>query len=180
MIGTKRLLELVKNNNLVEGLCERELTNPEGEGFDLRVGSVYRLGSGERFLGVNQRATPVVHKVADYSFNDNEIYELAAEKYVLFKTIEKVNLPKDISVLFTPRTTLQRCGVQFLSSNASPGYCGELTFGFKNLSDKSFYLEMGARVCSALFFEVGEIFSEYRGQWQEGRVSTGGESEEQV
>ena len=47
IIGTKRLLELVKDPciRLVEGLCERELANPEGEGFDLRVGEVYYLGN---------------------------------------------------------------------------------------------------------------------------------------
>ncbi len=37
MIGTKELLKLVKKKKLVENLCDRELQNPEGTGFDLRI-----------------------------------------------------------------------------------------------------------------------------------------------
>ena len=50
ILGPKKLLQLVKTKKLVEGLSERELTNPEGAGFDLRVGEVYEI-SGNAFLG---------------------------------------------------------------------------------------------------------------------------------
>ena len=36
IIGPKKLLQLVKTKQLVEGLADRELTTPEGAGFDLR------------------------------------------------------------------------------------------------------------------------------------------------
>ncbi len=49
MIGTKELLRLVKECNLVEGLCERELNNPEGAGFDLRVERYFRLKKERHF-----------------------------------------------------------------------------------------------------------------------------------
>ncbi|KKP65265.1 MAG: Deoxycytidine deaminase, partial [Candidatus Roizmanbacteria bacterium GW2011_GWC2_35_12] len=35
ILGPKILLKLVKEKNLVEGLADRELTTPEGAGFDL-------------------------------------------------------------------------------------------------------------------------------------------------
>ena len=37
VLGPKALLQLVKKAKLVENLSERELTNPEGAGFDLRL-----------------------------------------------------------------------------------------------------------------------------------------------
>ena len=37
ILGPKKLLELVKKKKLVENLAHRELTNPEGAGFDLRL-----------------------------------------------------------------------------------------------------------------------------------------------
>jgi len=43
ILGVDRLLELVKTEKLVENLSERELTNPEGAGFDLRLGEIYEL-----------------------------------------------------------------------------------------------------------------------------------------
>jgi len=43
ILGPNELLRLVKEENLVEGLSERELANPEGAGFDLRLGKLFRL-----------------------------------------------------------------------------------------------------------------------------------------
>jgi len=180
MIGTKRLLELVKEINLVENLCERELTNPEGEGFDLRVGEVYDIEGKDSFLGIIDRATPETSLIKSYNPHKSELIIFNPGDYRLIKTIEKLNLPNNISVLFTPRTTLQRSGIQLITSNASPGYSGGLTFGMKNIGKNKFTLELGARIATALFFETSENISNYRGQWTGGRVSTQGKEEEQV
>ena len=51
MIGTKELLKLCKECKLVENLCERELKNPEGSGFDLRAGEIFKINEGDAFLG---------------------------------------------------------------------------------------------------------------------------------
>ena len=58
VLGIKELLKLVKESNLVENLSERELTNPEGAGFDLRLGELYKLQGGKAFLGEFERETP--------------------------------------------------------------------------------------------------------------------------
>ncbi len=180
MIGTKKLLELVKSINLVENLCERELTNPEGEGFDLRVGEVYDIKGGDSFLGITDRATPETNLIKSYNPHKNEFIIFNPGDYRLIKTIEKVNLPDNISALFTPRTTLQRSGILLITSNASPGYSGELTFGMKNIGKNKFTLELGARIATVLFFETSENISKYRGQWKGGRVSTEGQKETQI
>ena len=43
ILGITKLLELVREKKLVENLCERELKNPEGAGFDLRIGEIYGI-----------------------------------------------------------------------------------------------------------------------------------------
>jgi len=178
MIGTKELLRFVKEQKLVENLCERELTNPEGAGFDLRVGEVFLIDKGEAFLGETQRFTPEVKSIAS-SGKEKEV-TLAPGDYVLVKTMEKINLPSDIAAIFRPRSTLQRCGVALFTATASPGYSGELTFGMKNVGNNSFRLELGARIAHIIFFNTTENQSDYRGQWQNGRVSTQGTKETQV
>jgi len=178
MIGTKELLELVKEQNLVEDLCDRELENPEGAGFDLRVGEVFIIEGGEAFLGESERHTPKAGSIAKYG--EKKEIVLKPGDYVLIKTIEKVNLPKDVAAIFRPRSTLQRSGIGLFTATASPGYCGELTFGMCNLGKNDFRLELGARVVHILFFKTSENHSEYRGQWQGGRVSTQGQNEMQV
>ncbi len=178
MIGTKELLRLVRENKLVENLCSRELENPEGAGFDLRVGEVHNIKEGEAFLGEETRKTPETELLAVHGKDKGII--LKPGDFVLVKTIEKVNLPKDIAAIFRPRSTLQRCGVGLFTAAASPGYCGELTFGMCNHGKGDFKLEMGARIAHIIFFNTGENMSEYRGQWQNGRVSTDGKTELQV
>lgn len=186
IIGTKKLLELVNDPNirLVEGLCERELTNPEGEGFDFRVGELYEIIGKKGFLGNIKRLTPEIRTIASYdsNFSEEEQTTVTIEPgdYLLLKTLERINLPYDISLRFEPRTTLQRSGIFFRSSNASPGYSGELTFALKNEGPVEFGLQMGARICTAIFEETSENISGYRGQWNGGRVSTQGVHEKQV
>ncbi|MEK6819937.1 MAG: dCTP deaminase [Nanoarchaeota archaeon] len=178
MIGTNELLKLVRENKLVENLSERELTNPEGAGFDLRVGEIFIIKEGESFLGETERFTPDVKSIAKYGSSKGII--LQPGDFVLVKTIEKVNLPKDIAAIFRPRSTLQRSGIGLFTATANPGYSGELTFGMSNMGKNNFRLEMGARIAHILFFSTSENFSAYRGQWQGGRVSTEGKRETQV
>ena len=65
ILGIKKLHELVNEIKLVENLCERELNNPEGAGFDLRLGEVYEL-EGDGFLGVEERSTPTINLLSKY------------------------------------------------------------------------------------------------------------------
>lgn len=178
MIGTMELLELVKNKKLVENLCEREISNPEGAGFDLRAGEIYIIKEGEAFLGENERHTPETECIAKYDINKD--YVLKPGEYVLVKTIEKLNTPYNIAPHVKPRSTLQRCGVGLYVAPISPGYSGELTFGMCNHGRNNFKIEMGARIAHIQFFKTGENISAYRGQWQGGRVSTEGKKEVQV
>ena len=178
MIGTKELLRLVKEQNLVENLSERELTNPEGAGFDLRVGEVFKIKEGDSFLGETERFTPDVESVAVYGKEKD--FTLKPGEFILVKTMEKVNLPSNIATIFRPRSTLQRSGVAMFTATGSPGYKGELTFGMSNLGKSNFRFELGARVVHILFFDTSENLSDYRGQWQGGRISTDGKKEIQV
>jgi dUTP pyrophosphatase len=181
MIGTKELLRLVKENRLVEGLCDRELNEPEGSGFDLRAGEFFKL-EGNAFLGIKDRKTPSSVSLVKYNSEIDSTFDLMPGQYVLVKTIEKVNIPKDIVALVRPRTTNFRSGVSLHSGPIHPGYCGELTFGLKNeTNDIIVSYEMGSRIAHILFdYLAGDIISAYRGQWQGGRVSTLGETEKQV
>jgi len=46
-------------------LCKRELENPEGAGFDLRMGEIFEL-EGDGFLGVEERNTPNSKSIAKH------------------------------------------------------------------------------------------------------------------
>jgi deoxycytidine triphosphate deaminase len=168
IISPKQLLKLVKSKKLVEGLSERELTNPEGAGFDLRLGEVYKI-SGKAFLGETHRQTPDVTSVA--VFGKQKSIKIKSGDFFLAKTIEKINLPLNLSAVILPRTTTFRSGLFLRTGPVQPGYEGELTFGLKNEGPITVEIEMGARFAHILFHEIKGVGSKYRGQWQGGRVS---------
>lgn len=177
ILGVSELLSLVREKKLVENLSERELTNPEGAGFDFRIGTLYRV-KGKGFLGVHERETPEMEEIVNYSSEEKHSVSLEPHMYYVMKTIERVNTPNDIAILFRPRSTLYRSGIALFTGNVSPGYAGELNFGIMNLRDELFTLEMGARVCHAMFYQVVGETASYRGQWQGGRTTTDGKEKQ--
>ncbi|MEK7572000.1 MAG: dCTP deaminase [Patescibacteria group bacterium] len=170
VLGPKILLALVKKQKLVEGLSERELTNPEGAGFDLRLGEVFKI-SGEAFLGETHRKTPEIESVLVYDEKKKQSIKIKPGDFFLVKTIEKINLPIDLSAVILPRTTTFRSGLFIRTGPIQPGYSGELTFGLKNEGPITVEIEMGARFMHVIFHEIKGEGSQYRGQWQGGRVS---------
>ncbi|MFA5136764.1 MAG: hypothetical protein WC489_05215 [Patescibacteria group bacterium] len=171
ILGPKLLLQLVKEKKLVEGLAKRELESPEGAGFDLRLGEVYEI-SGTAFLGIDERETPKVKLVASYEEGKKNTITLKPGDFYLVTTYEKVNTPLDICIQFKPRTTTFRSGLNLRTGNAAPGYSGKLTFGLKNDGPVTVTLELGCRFVHAQFYRVEKGGTQYRGQWQGGRVTT--------
>ena len=170
ILGPKILLKLVKEKKLVENLAERELTAPEGAGFDLRLGELYKI-SGTAFLGVTHRETPKIEKVAEYG-KGKQVFTVKPGEFYLATTMEKVNTPLDLTINFKPRTTTFRSGLFLRTGNVAPGYCGKLTFALKNEGPLPVKLEMGCRIVHAQFEWVDGGGSQYKGQWQGGRVTT--------
>ncbi len=171
-IGPKILLKLVKDNKLVENLSERELTNPEGAGFDIRLGEVFELkNSTGNFLGITERKTPDVKSLATFKSEKEKLFTFKKGNYYLVKTIETVNLPKEIAGHIFTRSTLFRSGLLLEVTQIAPGYCGELTFGLYNAGKMDIKIALGARIAHVQFEYVDGGGSIYRGQWQGGRVS---------
>ncbi|HVF69697.1 MAG TPA: 2'-deoxycytidine 5'-triphosphate deaminase [Xanthomonadales bacterium] len=179
VLGPKEILKLVKTKKLVENLSERELTNPEGAGFDLRLSEVYKI-SGKAFLGVTERHTAEISLIAKFGSQKSKVKSTIQNSKViikpgdfyLIKTIESVNMPENLTASITPRSTTYRSGLFIRTGNVPPGYCGGLNFGLKNEGTVPVTIELGARIVHIQFSEVKGGGNMYRGQWQGGRVTT--------
>lgn len=191
VIGINEILRRIKKSSkgrsasgrekLIEDLGQRELKNPEGVGVDLRLGAVYEIVSGGAFIeadgppagGLGNRKgvkTKLIAKFKPRSKKQTEII-IKPGDYFLVSTFEKINTPRDLMPLVFPRTSLFRAGLLLLNSKTDPGYKGVLTMGLTNLSKFDIKLQLGARICNVVFFEIkGETVS-YRGQHQGGRIS---------
>ena len=172
VLGPKQLLKLVKEIKLVENLSERELTNPEGAGFDLRLGEAYKITGKKAFLGVTERHTADVKLVKKFDEKKSLKLVIKPGDFYLVKTIEDVNMPENLTASITHRSTTYRSGLMIRAGNVPPGYCGGLTFGLANAGPVTVEIEMGARFMHIQFSEVSGGGNMYRGQWQGGRVTT--------
>lgn len=171
ILGPKKLLELVKKEKLITNLSERELTNPEGAGFDLRLGDVHKITGGTAFLGEEERQTPDIETILKYNPKKKQSITIFPNEFYLASTIEEVNLPQDLTANFKPRTTTFRSGLFLRTGNVAPGYNGPLTFAMKNEGPLPVTIELGARIIHIQFIWVDGGGAMYRGQWQGGRVA---------
>ncbi|MBI2601023.1 hypothetical protein HYW42_03655 [Candidatus Daviesbacteria bacterium] len=186
VLGLDEVLKLVKEENLVEDLGDRELNNPEGVGVDLRIGEIHKIIEGGAFIeadgksGLGKRKGVKTELIAKYDPSSEIQEEVVIEpgEYYLVSTVEKINTPKNLMPMVYPRSTLFRAGVLLLNTKIDPGYSGSLTGGLINLSKFPLKIQMGARIYNLVFYKIdGEIVS-YRGQHQGGRISF--EEEQQV
>lgn len=173
VLGVDKLLQLVKEKKLVENLCERELTNPEGAGFDLCLGKVHRI-FGKGFMGLTERDSANAEQVLEFDPNKTQSMVIQPGESYLVTTREKVNTPLNLTANMWLRSTLYRSGIILSGGNIAPGYCGELSFLLFNAGKAEMKIELGARVVHIMFFEVLGVANEYRGQWKGGRVTTAG------
>ena len=181
---------LAHPSEFVRGLDERELTNPEGAGFDLRVDRLWTLSTVDAeylsiaehpgaevpgSLTVETRRTPLAQEYhtgpIGWAGPDDGYYYLVSGRYYLITTLEEVQVPEDALGLIWPRTTLMRSGVTLETGVVNPGYHGRLTMGIHHHGPGLFRLQPGARFCHILFFGVMGATGAYRGQWQGGRIS---------
>ena len=173
ILGVDKLLKLVNENKLVEGLCERELKNPEGSGFDLCLGKVYKL-SEKGFMGIEERDSAKSELLYEYTLKKKQSIIIKPKESYLVTTLEKVNMPDNLTANMWLRSTLYRTGIIMSGGNIAPGYSGELSFLFYNAGDCLMEIELGARIVHILFYEVSGLTNNYRGQWKNGRVTSKG------
>jgi deoxycytidine triphosphate deaminase len=165
VIGYEVILKLIRQKpSLIEHVDEK---NIQPSGIDLRVKRIYRLKNGG-FLGRDNRKTPDVDSVSD---KVGEKFKLEPNEFVLIETMEKVNMPKDITAIVLPRSSLFRCGVSLHTAVVDPGFQGTLTFGMKNLSEFPFEIEIGSKIGQIVFEEVIGNVKLYNGKYQGGKVT---------
>jgi deoxycytidine triphosphate deaminase len=165
VIGHEEILKLIKKKpSLIENIDEK---NIQPSGVDLRVKRIYRLKNGG-FLGNDNRITPDVESVSDKT---GEKIRLEPNEFVLVETVEKVNMPKDITAMVLSRSSLFRCGVSLHTAVVDPGFQGTLTFGMKNMSEFPFEIEIGSRIGQIVFKKVKGNVKLYNGKYQGGKVT---------
>ncbi|MGN7767636.1 dCTP deaminase [Stenotrophomonas sp. 22692] len=175
IIPPRELIPLIRMGKIIQNLDSRELYEPEGVGFDLRLKSLSTLDKSNGRLSVKQRRTPDSHETHPIG----KILKIDPGIVYLARTTEEFLLPDDLAATFTLRSTLFRSGVMMGSGVTPPGYRGPMTFSLFNQHSCAFEIEIGARFAHVVFHRVMGEVTRYRGQWNHGRTSQP-EDEDQI
>ncbi|MEA2102406.1 MAG: hypothetical protein U9P80_07505 [Thermodesulfobacteriota bacterium] len=190
VLGADRIIEMIVkgvevedpdtgslvNKPLIEPLEKDQVQGIEGTTVDLRLGTIYSP-VGKASLLRHSRITPEIDMVLDYEESPDGIYCVRPGEYLLFQTIETVNMPHDLFAYIRPRTTLIRSGIPLETAFISPNYQGRLTVGMKHQGTQDVEIQMGFRIMCIAFFPIDGKAVPYRGVWQGDRVSTNGKEE---
>jgi deoxycytidine triphosphate deaminase len=161
---------------LIEHIDSDQIEGIEGTTVDLRLGAIFKP-IGRAYLMREKRITPEIEEVMNISTSPDGVYCIKPGDYLLFQTIEHINLPEDLFAYIRPRTTLIRSGIPLETAFISPNYQGKLTVGMKHQGVAEVEIQMGFRVLCIAFFLIEGKAVPYRGVWQGDRVSTNGEEE---
>lgn len=161
---------------LVEYIGNDQIDMIEGTTVDLRVGAVFRPVGNARLMR-DSRITPEIEKIMDIEESPDGVFRVSEGDYLLFQTIEQVNIPENIFAYIRPRTTLIRSGIPLETAFVSPNYQGKLTVGMKHQGAGDVEIQMGFRILCIAFFPIDGKAVPYRGVWQGDRVSTNGQEE---
>ncbi len=169
ILGTDKVVELIKTKKLIDGLDENNM-NFEGCGPDLRLGELHELDSGEGFLHIEDRKTPNFKLISKYEKGKSEKVKLMPGKFYIGVTEETINTPENLFGWFLPRSTLYSSGILVHGVRTDPGFRGKFRFFLTNVSGRPFEVEMGARISNIVFHQVDGKTNSYQGQWNEGRA----------
>lgn len=149
MLGEKELIKLFPDF--------QELVQPSG--IDLRLDKVYKQTGPASLIG-NQKKLPELEML------EPPIYSLKPKTAYIGTVDRKIKIPKGLSMLYLPRSTLLRSFVSVHTAVGDPGFYGTLNFLLYNYGEFDYNIKQDERIAQAVVFDVTGS-GEYNGSYQE-------------
>jgi len=151
VLSRREILRLLDTSTpLIKGFIDREIQVGEN-GIDLTVRKVSRfLSRGAIDFSNKERA---ISETEDLEFDETGWIELEAGAYRV-EYNEIVNLPRDITAIAMPRSSLIRCGVALITAVWDAGYSGRGKSTLAVLNPEGFRLKKNARIAQLVFLSM--------------------------
>ncbi len=130
---------------------ERENTISYGlgpYGYDLRLSKDYK-----KIKAANISIDPYTTKDDDYEALSGNTIEIAANSYILGKSLEYIKIPKKILGLVFGKSTYARAGILINVTPIEPEWEGFLTISISNVSGNRVKLHPLQGIAQIVFFE---------------------------
>ena len=101
---------------------------------------------------------------------DKKPYILKPDEYILVRTMEKVNMPRNYIGFLFIRTTAFRLGLEVLCTKIDAGYEGELVVGLKNIGKNKIAVRKGMSVLTLMVSDLKGRTISYISKYMGGKV----------
>lgn len=98
--------------------------------------------------------------------NGSQYILIPPNSYMLGKTIETFNIPKDMTVILLGKSTYARSGIIINSTIFKPGFNGSIVVEISNSSSLPVKIYVNEGIASCLFFRGNEPINQYMGIYQ--------------
>jgi len=149
MLGEKELKNLFPDF--------KELIQPSG--IDLRLEDVFIQKSAGSLIN-NKKILPELERL------EPPVYKLTSKTAYSVTVEPKIKIPKGYSMLYLPRSTLNRSFISVHTAVGDPGFYGTLQFLLYNYGEFDYTIKQGERIAQAVVFDVSGS-GEYHGSYQE-------------
>ena len=163
VLSRQDIYRLLQNETpLIEGWIDLE-QQVQTNGFDLTLRQVAMLQSAGRIADTNSQR--VVSDLAPLVFDGLGYIDLIPGAYIVTFN-EIVHLPKDVTALAAPRSSLLRCGVTINTAVWDAGYSGRSQALMVVYNPQGFRLQRNARILQLVFFRLTGETEGYSGIYQ--------------
>lgn len=159
---------LTQKPPLLEGYLNLE-EQLQPNGFDLTLREVATLQSPGQIAVKNSQRQ--VSALSPLLFDGQGYLNLPPGIYLITYN-EIVNLPKNITALARPRSSLLRCGVTIGTAVWDAGYCGRSQSLLVVYHPQGFRIQQNARVVQLIFLNLSEETEGYQGTYQQENIDS--------
>lgn len=149
MLGEKELIKLFPDF--------KDTVQPSG--IDLKLEDVFIQKNAGSLID-NEKNLPELERL------EPPLYTLKSKTAYSVTVAPKMKIPKDIAMLYLPRSTLNRSFISIHTAVGDPGFYGTLQFLLYNYGEFDYTIKQGERIAQAVAFQVTGS-GEYNGSYQE-------------
>lgn len=117
-------------------------------GYDFRLGNKFKI-----FTNVNNSIVdPKNFDTSAFVDFEGDVCIIPPNSFVLASTLEKVNMPRNVTGVVLGKSTYARCGISCLATPLEAGWSGHVTLEFANTTPLPAKLYAGEGCCQVVFY----------------------------
>lgn len=168
-------------------------TNSEGKkipsygkssyGYDVRIGRNFKLFKQFKNESPYLNPDPIID-ILDFSatedkiieeINDVDFIEIPPHGFVLGHTVEKIQMPKDVTAICMGKSTIARSGLSVLITPIEAAWSGYITIEISNMTSSTIRLYSGIGICQLLFLkgdvQCATTYADRSGKYQDQKMT---------